>query len=72
LEIALELAALVARNAPLAVRATKRVAVESADWPVREGFTRQRPYFDAVFASDDAREGAAAFRDRREPTWSGR
>lgn len=72
LEHALELAGLVARNAPLAVRATKRVAVESADWPLREGFIRQRPYLDEIFSSDDAREGAAAFRDRRAAVWTGR
>jgi enoyl-CoA hydratase len=39
---------------------------------VHSGFELQRSYFDPVFASDDAREGAAAFRDRRPPTWTGR
>jgi enoyl-CoA hydratase len=72
LEGAIHLAGLVARNAPLALAASKRVAVESADWPVGTGFDRQRAHFDPVFASEDAREGAAAFLERREPVWRGR
>jgi enoyl-CoA hydratase len=72
LAAACELAAVVARNAPLSVRASKQVAVQSADWPLSEGFTRQREFFDPVFASADAAEGAAAFRDKRAPQWTGR
>jgi enoyl-CoA hydratase len=71
LEAAIDLAARIARNAPLSIAASKRVMIESADWPVGSAFQRQRPHFDPVFASDDAREGAAAFRERREPTWKG-
>jgi enoyl-CoA hydratase len=69
---AMDLAALVTRNAPLSVRATKRVVIESADWPITRGFELQRPLIEPVFASEDAREGAAAFRDHREPRWVGR
>lgn len=72
LAAALELAGVVGRNAPLALMASKRVAVESADWPVDSGFARQQAYFDPVFASEDAREGTAAFRERRDPVWEGR
>jgi len=71
LAAACELAALVSRNAPLSVRASKQVAVQSADWPLSECFTRQREFFDPVFASADAAEGAAAFRDKRAPQWTG-
>lgn len=72
LSAALELAGLVSRNAPLSVAASKAVVVDSADWPVNSGFELQRPYFDPVFASEDAQEGATAFRDRRDPIWRGR
>ena len=69
LDAALELGRLVARNAPLAVTASKAVALESATWTVAEAFDRQDQFFDPVFASADAKEGATAFRERREPTW---
>jgi enoyl-CoA hydratase len=72
LTAALELAAQVAANAPMSVRASKAVAIESADWPLAEGFQRQRAYLEPVFASQDAAEGVAAFRERRDPVWQDR
>ena len=72
LDAAIDLAGLIARNAPMSVAASKRVMIESADWASDSGFRRQRQHFDPVFASDDAREGATAFRERRDPTWTGR
>ena len=47
-------------------------AIESADWPLAEGFQRQRAYLDPVFASQDAAEGVAAFRERRDRVWQDR
>lgn len=72
LTAALELAAQIAANAPMSVRESKRVAIESADWTVTEGFDRQTEYLDPVFASADAAEGVAAFRERRDPVWQDR
>lgn len=69
LSAALELAAQIAANAPMSVRASKAVAIESADWPLAEGFQRQRAYLEPVFASRDATEGVTAFRERRDPVW---
>ncbi len=66
---ALELAAQVAASAPMSVRAAKAVAIDSAGWPLDEGFQRQRAYLEPVFASQDAAEGVAAFRERRDPVW---
>lgn len=37
-----------------------------------EGFQRQRAYLEPVFASQDAAEGVAAFRERRDPVWQDR
>src|SRR5262252_6418691 len=54
-----ELAAQVARGAPLALAATKRVIVESADWDSGEAFARQGEVIRPVFTSADAMEGAA-------------
>jgi enoyl-CoA hydratase len=65
------LAAEVAANAPLALAATKRIIVESADWPSDEAFARQNAILGPVFTSADAREGAAAFAEKRPPVWRG-
>ncbi|WP_089103734.1 crotonase/enoyl-CoA hydratase family protein [Streptomyces hyaluromycini] len=72
LEAALQLAGRVAENAPLAVRCAKAVASAAPGWPQEEVWRRQAPFSDAVFASQDAREGARAFVERREPKWTGR
>jgi enoyl-CoA hydratase len=71
LEGARALAARVAKNAPLALAASKRVIVESADWSSGEAFARQGEITAPVFTSADAREGALAFAERRAPEWKG-
>ncbi|MFF0492446.1 crotonase/enoyl-CoA hydratase family protein [Nocardia sp. NPDC004068] len=71
LTAALELAQAMAANAPLAMAASKRVFVESRDWTDAEGFDRQEAYVDSVRRSNDAREGATAFAEKRAPVWSG-
>jgi enoyl-CoA hydratase len=72
LDAARELAETIAANGPLALAATKRIMVESADWPDAEYFDRQREIIEPVFNSQDAREGATAFAERRDPVWKGR
>jgi enoyl-CoA hydratase/carnithine racemase len=72
LESALELAERIAENAPLAVRGAKRVVVESRDWPMEEAFERQLPIYEPIRNSEDAREGARAFTEKRPPEWRGR
>src|SRR5580704_558096 len=66
-----ELAAQVALGAPLALAASKRVIVESADWHTSEAFARQGEVLGSVFTSADAIEGAAAFAEKRAPVWRG-
>ncbi|MCT2583529.1 crotonase/enoyl-CoA hydratase family protein [Actinophytocola gossypii] len=67
-----DLARAIAANGPLAVAATKRIVVESADWPADEAFARQAVIADPVSTSADAREGALAFAEKRAPVWTGR
>ena len=57
-----ELAARVALGAPLALAASKRVIVESADWPASEAFARQAEIIRPIFGSKDAMEGAIGVR----------
>jgi enoyl-CoA hydratase len=72
LNAALELAAEIGANAPLALAASKRVIVDSADWPLEEAFARQEQHVDPVRKSADAQEGARAFAEKRSPVWTGR
>lgn len=69
-DAALELAAAIAANAPLAVAVSKRVIRESPDWPLDEKFERQRPLINPIRNSNDAKEGARAFAEKRSPVWT--
>ncbi|WP_280153898.1 crotonase/enoyl-CoA hydratase family protein [Piscinibacter sp. XHJ-5] len=66
------LAQTIAANGPLSVAASKRVVVESQDWTSAEMWDRQKALTEHVFTSADAREGSAAFAEKRKPVWQGR
>jgi enoyl-CoA hydratase len=71
LDGALRLAEVIAANGPLAVAVTKQIARAQADWTLSEGWQRQAELYKPVFESKDAREGAAAFAEKRAPVWRG-
>ncbi|MEU6602874.1 crotonase/enoyl-CoA hydratase family protein [Streptomyces flaveolus] len=71
LEEARALAGRIAVNGPLAVTATKRIVAGTAGWSDAEAFARQQEIANQVFASADAKEGALAFAERRDPVWRG-
>lgn len=71
LDGAKELAGRLAKNAPLALAATKRIIIESADWSTGEMWQKQGEIIGPVFGSKDAIEGATAFAEKRPPVWKG-
>jgi enoyl-CoA hydratase len=72
LDGALELAGAIAANGPLALAATKEILRRSLDWTEAEGWKQQLDIMAPVFGSEDAREGAAAFAEKRPPRWQGK
>jgi len=72
LDEAVGLAMRIAANAPLAVMATKQIAHHGGDWSAAERWDEQTRLMRPVFTSQDAREGATAFAEKRAPVWQGR
>jgi enoyl-CoA hydratase/carnithine racemase len=71
LETALGFAERIAANGPLGVAATRELVRLAVTDHARAGH-RARELQQSVFASQDAREGAAAFLEKRAPQWQGR
>lgn len=71
LEEAIALAGRITTNGPLAVAATKRIIVESRSWTPETMFAEQGKIKPSVFESNDAKEGAAAFAEKRPPKRTG-
>ena len=72
LDAALELAKAIGANGPMAVKASKQVVVQSRLWTEDEMWKKQQEIVAPVFTSADAREGAAAFAEKRAPNWKGK
>ena len=68
---ALELAERVARNAPLAVAASKQLVAKAPGATDEEFWELQKQYYASVFGSNDAKEGPRAFAEKRRPEWTG-
>ena len=71
LDGAIALAEKITANGPLAVAATKRIVVEGREWSTDEMWKKQMAILGPVFMSNDAKEGAIAFAEKRPPKWTG-
>jgi enoyl-CoA hydratase/carnithine racemase len=69
LERAREIAGVVNRNAPLAVRGTRLAIRRGLDLPMHEAEIMAEAFRERVVRTDDAKEGPRAFVEKREPVW---
>jgi len=72
LEKALSLAAKIAARAPLAVQLGKEAVDRAFETHLSEGLDDERRAFTILFASEDQKEGMAAFIEKRTPQWKGK
>ena len=70
--VALEYAARILANGPLAVRATKESVIRGTKGTLREAYKIEQELSQVVFASADAKEGPRAFAEKRAPQWQNR
>jgi enoyl-CoA hydratase/carnithine racemase len=69
---AYEIAELVNRNAPLAVRGTRLAIRKGIDLPLHEAEILAEAFRERVLRTEDAQEGPQAFMEKRPPKWTGR
>lgn len=69
---ALEWAARICANAPLAVQGTKESVLRGLAGTLDEAYAIEAEISTAIFASEDAKEGPRAFKEKRPPIWQGR
>ena len=67
-----ELATAMAAHSPVALRLAKNAVAAAMETPLSAGLTHERELFITAFASEDRREGVAAFLGKRAPEFTGR
>jgi enoyl-CoA hydratase len=72
LDRALDLAGRIAAMPPLAVSAAKASIIAAQEGPLAQGLRFERAQFEALFETEDQREGMVAFLEKRPPAWRGR
>jgi enoyl-CoA hydratase len=71
-DAAMELAERILKNAPLAVRESRRIALASVDQPDEVGWKLSNEGIAKLFGTEDFQEGPRAFLEKRAPEWKGR
>lgn len=69
---AFDFAAVIARRAPLAARLAKQAVLAAEETPMTAGLATERRLFEIAMATEDRREGTAAFIEKRRPDFKGR
>ena len=69
---AIELANQIARRAPVAVQLGKQAVNQAFELSLHEGVHLERHLFALLFATEDQKEGMAAFVEKRPPEWKGK
>jgi enoyl-CoA hydratase/carnithine racemase len=72
LERAVELAEVVARRPPIAVRLAKQAVLAAEETPLRAGLDHERRLYEIAMATEDRVEGMSAFIEKRKPDFKGR
>jgi len=67
-----EIAEKIAANAPLSVRAVKRLVRQGMDMPLSHAIDTERYVFGLLYNSEDRIEGRKAFAEKRKPNYKGR
>lgn len=72
LDEAIRMAAEIAERAPVAVRLAKAAVNQAFETSLAEGMLFERNLFTMLFATEDQKEGMAAFIEKRSPGWQGK
>ena len=67
---ALELAARIAKNGPIAVRLAKKAAAAGMQCDISTGMEIERACYAQVITTKDRTEGLSAFREKRPPVYT--
>ena len=68
----MELARVVARRPPLAVKLAKQAVLAAEETPLTAGLANERRLFELAMATEDRVEGMRAFLEKRRPSLQGR
>jgi enoyl-CoA hydratase/carnithine racemase len=67
-----EIASEICKSAPLAVQKIKQAALRGLDMSLADGLKLERELYNWLQGTEDAREGAKAFAEKRAPQWKGK
>jgi len=72
MEAAMELASRIIKRGPLSVAAAKKVLNRTRDLPLSDGLELESDFWANLTATEDMKEGARAFIEKRKPEYKGK